>query len=163
MTMNRRQAVHLMFDVAVTLKLLNGVLEIACGLFLIFKPGWIGPHVAGWAFALLHDPDNWVVRRTAHWGAGLSTDTEHFASIYLIAHGAAKIFVGWGLVREKLWAFPAGLAVFGLLIVYQVLRLTHTHSLTLAALIAVDVAVCYLIWREWGFRRAEIAVPAASP
>ena len=31
MTMNRRQAVHLMFDVAVGLKVLNGLVEIALG------------------------------------------------------------------------------------------------------------------------------------
>jgi len=162
MAMNRRQAVHLMFDVAVALKVLNGLLEIALGAFLVFKPGWIGPHVADWAYALLHDPDNWIVRAATHWGAGLSRDTEHFASTYLIGHGVAKIVVGWCLFREKPWAFPAGLAVFGLLIVYQLVRFNHTHSPTLAALIAVDAGVCYLIWREWGFRRAE-AVVSASP
>jgi uncharacterized membrane protein len=54
------------------------------------------------------------------------------------------------------------LVVFGLLILYQVHRIWHTHSLTLAILIGLDVAVCYLIWREYGFRR-EAAIPPAAP
>ena len=146
-----------MFDVAVAIKVANGVLETVAGLFLIVKPGWIGPHAAKWTYALFHDPDNWAVLSVARWGAGLSTDTEHFASIYLIAHGVAKIFIGWALLREKLWAFPVALVAFGLLIVFQLDRLWHTHSVTLAALIVVDLAVCYLIWREYGFRRADVA------
>jgi len=46
--------------------------------------------------------------------------------------------------------------VFGLLIVYQLHRFTITHSTTLAVLIALDVVVCYLIWREYAFRRVDL-------
>jgi uncharacterized membrane protein len=146
-----------MFDVAVAIKGLNGLLEIAGGYFLVFKPGWIGPAVGTWAAALLvHHPANWFAQTVARWGYGLTVDTEHFASVYLIAHGVAKVFIAWGLLREKLWAFPTALVVFGLLILYQLYRFAHTHSLTLAFLIAVDVAVCYLIWREYGFRREGV-------
>jgi len=38
-----------MFDVAVAIKAVNGLLEIIGGYFLIFKPGWLGPTVATWA------------------------------------------------------------------------------------------------------------------
>ena len=50
---------------------------------------------------------------------------------------------------------------FGLLILYQLGRLRHTRSATLATLIVIDLAVCYLIWREYGFRRADAAAAAA--
>ena len=157
MAVDKRRAVHFMFDVAVAIKVFNGVVETVCGVFLIVKPGWIGPHVVAFTYTLFHDPDNWVVRSVARWGAGLSTDTEHFASVYLIAHGVAKMFIGWALLQEKLWAFPVALGAFGLLILYQLERLLHTNSVTLATLIIVDLAVCYLIWREYGFRRADVA------
>ena len=49
------------------------------------------------------------------------------------------------------------LRVFGLLLVYQLYRFAHTHSITLAVLIVLDTAVCYLIWREWTFRREAVA------
>ena len=163
MAITKRQAVHWMFGIAVAIKAIDGVLEIAGGYFLVFKPGWIGPAAANWAASLLiHHPANWFAHELARWGDGLTIDTEHFASRYLIAHGAAKLFIAWGLIREKMWAFPVGLGVFGLLIVYQLHRFTQTHSLTLAFLIGLDVAVCYLIWREYGFRR-EAAIPPAAP
>jgi uncharacterized membrane protein len=154
MPVSKRQAVHWMFDIAVAFKAVDGVLEILAGYFLIFRPGWIGPAAISWAVALLtQNPASRFAPVLARWGDGLTLDTEHFASTYLIVHGAAKVFIAWGLIREKLWAFPTALLVFGLLVVYQVYRFAHTHSLTLAVLIVLDVAVCYLIWREYGFRR----------
>jgi hypothetical protein len=82
MAISKRQAVHWMFDVAVVIKAVNGVLEIAGGYFLMFKPGWIGPTVASWAEALLvHHPANWLAQTVARWGGSLTVDTEHFASV----------------------------------------------------------------------------------
>jgi uncharacterized membrane protein len=163
MPISKRQAVHWMFDVAVALKAFDGALEMIGGYFLIFRPGWIGPAAVGWATRLLaHDPASHLGRMVAHWGDSLTLDTEHFASTYLIAHGAAKVFIAWGLFRERLWAFPTALVVFGVLILYQLFRLAHTHSTTLVVLIALDVAVCYLIWREWAFRRAPLAAAPAA-
>ena len=165
MAISKRQAVHWMFDIAVVLKAIDGALQIVGGYFLVFKPGWIGPAAATWAATFLTDhPDNRFAEMLAHWGDGLTLDTEHFACRYLIAHGAAKVFIAWGLIREKLWAFPTGLVVFGSLIMYQLYRFAHTHSLTLAVLITLDVAACYLIWREYGFRRegAELATGARA-
>jgi uncharacterized membrane protein len=154
MAISKRQAVRWMFDIAVAIKALDGVLEIAGGYFLAFKPGWVGPAAATWAATVLdHNPASRIALALSQWGNGLTLDTEHFASSYLVAHGAAKVFIAWGLIREKLWAFPTALVVFGLLIVYQLYRFAHTHSVTLAVLVTLDLLVCYLIWREWGFRR----------
>ncbi len=158
MSVTTRRTVHVMFDVAVIVKAINGVIEVIGGYLLVFNPGWMGPAAVGWATTLLlHDPDSRLAQALARWGSTLTLDTEHFASTYLIAHGAAKMFIAWGLIREKLWSFPTALAVFGTLILYQIYRVAHTHSLTLAGLIALDMAVCYLIWREYGFRRSGAA------
>jgi uncharacterized membrane protein len=146
-----------MFAAAIVVKAANGVLEIVAGYFLVFKPGWIGPATAVWATTLLlRDSANLFAQVLARWGVGLTLDTEHFASTYLIAHGVAKVFVAWGLLREKLWAFPAGLAIFGLLILYQLYHFAIHSSVVLALLIALDCGVCYLIWREYGFRRKTL-------
>ena|SRR5437762_4676117 len=159
MAISKRQAVHWLFDVAVAIKAFNGVLEIAGGSFLVLKPGWIDSTVETLAASLLiQHPANWFAQTIERWSDGLTVDTERFASIYLIAHGIAKLFIAWGLIREKLWAFPTALVVFGLLILYQMYRVAYTHSLTLTLLIAIDVVVCYLIWREYGFRREDIDV-----
>jgi uncharacterized membrane protein len=157
MAISKRQVLHWMFGLAVLFKAIDGALEVAGGYFLVVRPGWIGPAAVDWAATLLmHDPASRLGRMIARWGDGLTLDTEHFASTYLIAHGAAKVFIAWGLMREKMWAFPTALVVFGLLIVYQLHRFTITHSTTLAVLIALDVVVCYLIWREYTFRRVDL-------
>ena len=157
MPKSKHQPGRWLFRVAVIFKAIDGVLEVAGGFFLVFKPGFIGPEVANWAADLLIDhPASRIAHSVAHWGGELTGDTEHFASIYLIAHGAAKVFITWGLLREKLWAFPTALVVFGLLILYQLYRFTHTHSLTLAFLIMLDVGVCFIIWREYRFRRRRV-------
>ena len=154
MALSKRQAVHWMFVTAIVVKGADGLLEMAGGYFLVFKPGWIGPATAVWATSmLLRDSANTFAQILARWGVALTLDTEHFVSTYLVAHGAAKLFVTWGLLREKLWAFPAGLIIFGLLIVYQLYHFAIHNSAVVAALIALDVGVCYLIWREYGFRR----------
>jgi len=163
MHVSKRQAVHWMFDGAIIIKALNGVLELVGGYFLIYKPGWIGPHAASWAWILLDEhPGNWLARDIAHWGDALTLDTEHFAATLLIGHGVAKVLIAWGLLLEKMWAFPLGLVVFGTLIGYQLHRYQHTHSVFLGLLIVVDVAVWYLIWREYGFRRQEVGSKAVA-
>ena len=162
MTISKQQAVHWMFTLAVIVKAANGLVEMAGGYFLVFKPGWIGRATAVWATTmLLRDSANTFAQILVRWGVGLTLDTEHFASTYLIAHGAAKMFVAWGLLREKLWAFPTGLVIFGLLILYQLYHFAIHQSIVIASLIALDVGVCYLIWREYGFRRRalEPAIP----
>ena len=163
MTISKRQTVHWLFDFAVMLKALNGLLEVVAGYFLVFKPGWVGFTTTGWATTLLfNDPDSHLAKMLAQWSAGWTTDTERFAASYLIAHGAAKAFIAWGLVREKRWAFPTGLVVFALLILFQIDRIVHSHSLVLAVLIGLDAGVLYLIWREWSFRRDAAAHPVAA-
>lgn len=163
MAISKRQGVHWMFDIAVAFKAIDGALEIVAGYFLVFRPGWIGPATVTWAATLLtHNPASRIAHMLSRWGGGLTLDTEHFASTYLIAHGAAKVFIAWGLIREKLWAFPTALVVFGLLIVYQLFRFAHSHSSTLLVLITLDVAVCYLIWREYGFRRHSDEAPTKA-
>jgi uncharacterized membrane protein len=144
-----------MFGVAIAVKAFDAVLELVAGYVLIFRPGWIGPAAAAWSSSMLIEhPALPLAAAVTRWGEGLTLDTEHFASTYLIAHGAAKLLVAWGLFKEKPWSFPTGLAVFGLLVLFQLHRYVQTHSITVATLIAFDLIVIGLIAREWRYRTA---------
>jgi uncharacterized membrane protein len=44
--------------------------------------------------------------------------------------------------------------VFGGFSVYQLYRLAHTHSLMLALLTLIDIAIVILTWREYQEQRA---------
>ena len=54
-----------------------------------------------------------------------------------------------GLLREKLWAYPASIAVFGLFIAYQLYRYSFTHDAALIALSIFDLFVIALAVHEY--------------
>ena len=80
-------------------------------------------------------------------------DTRVFAGVYLVIHGLVKLFLVAGLLRNRLWAYPLSLWFLGVFIAYQCYRYTHTHSLWLVFLTVFDLAVVFLIWREYQWRK----------
>jgi uncharacterized membrane protein len=61
-----------------------------------------------------------------------------------------------GLLREKLWAFPASIAVFGAFILYQLYRYSYTHDLGLIALSIFDLFVIGLAVHEYRLLRKHL-------
>ncbi len=58
-------------------------------------------------------------------------------------------FLSASLLRHKLWAFPVSLWLIALFLLYEVFRITQTHSLILLGLICVDSVIWWLIKDEW--------------
>ena len=58
-----------------------------------------------------------------------------------------------GLLRRKMWSYPASMWVLGAFVVYQCYRYTQTHSPWLIALTVLDIAVIILVWHEWRARQ----------
>jgi uncharacterized membrane protein len=59
------------------------------------------------------------------------------------------MFLVAGLLRNKLWAYPASLVVLGLFIAYQFYRFSYTHGAGLIVLTVFDIIVMGLIWHEY--------------
>jgi len=93
--------------------------------------------------------------RLIHLISSLSPDygdtigTQHFYAFYLLSHGIIKAALVIGLLRNKLWAYPASLVVLGIFIVYQLYRFSYTHGFGLIVLTVFDVFVMGLIWHEY--------------
>lgn len=148
MTPSRR---HRLFQWAVALKGLDGILEVAGGALLIF----FGAHGVSGVVAFLtqhelaEDPRdffaNFLVRHTERIGVA----SVHFAAAYLLVHGLAKVALAAGLLRGRRGIFPVALAFLGLFFVYQVYRMTIDPSAALAVLMIVDAVILVLIWREY--------------
>jgi len=147
---------HRLFQAAVVLKGVDGILELIGGVLLLsVSPAGLNRLVVALTqHELAEEPDDWLVAALRHAADGFSMETKHFASAYLIGHGVLKVFLAVSLLRERLWAFPAALAVLALFVVYQSLRFVRTHSLLLLILTAVDIVVMVLIWREYRVRAA---------
>jgi uncharacterized membrane protein len=81
--------------------------------------------------------------------SGLSPGTQLFAAIFLLGHGVVKLILATAIWLNKLWAFPvAGLVLAGL-VVYQIVRITSTHSIVLIGLTIIDIAIIVMLWPEY--------------
>ena len=60
------------------------------------------------------------------------------------------------LLREKLWAYPAAIALFGAFIAYQLYRYSYTHDMALIALSVFDLFVIALAIHEYRLLRRHL-------
>jgi uncharacterized membrane protein len=136
--------IHQIFVVSVTLKGLHAMIEIAGGLALYLLGAGT---IARWLNEI--DRHDWIAR---HFPAS----EQHFYAFYLLSHGLVKSVLVAGLLREKLWAYPASIAVFGLFIAYQLYRYSWTHDVGLIALSVFDLFVIALAVHEYRLLRKHL-------
>ncbi|HVM64092.1 MAG TPA: DUF2127 domain-containing protein [Acidimicrobiales bacterium] len=144
------------FRISVTLKGLDGVLEVVGGLVLLFvSPASIN-HLARWAVAheLTGDPHDFISRHLLHSASMLTRSTTLYGAAYLLIHGGAKLVLVVLVLRNKLWAYPWLVALLLAFVVYQTYRLTQKPSFGLIALTLFDLFVAWLTWREYTKKRA---------
>lgn len=151
-TLKERRITEL-FRISVMLKGAHALLEIIGGvLFLVIAPkiSLIPQLVASFTQEeLANDPNDLVANFLLHTANQLSISSDLFAAFYLLSHGIIKIILVIALLKNKLWAYPWSLVVLGIFIAYQLYRFTDTHSVFLILLTVFDLAVMYLIWREY--------------
>jgi uncharacterized membrane protein len=105
---------------------------------------------------LIEDPNDFVATHLLSLAQNFTVSTQRFYAFYLLSHGVIKLLLVAGLLRNKLWAYPASLVVLGLLIVYQLYRFSYTHGVGLIVLTVFDVIVMGLIWHEYQMVRRHL-------
>jgi len=147
------------FRISVALKGLDALAEIVSGLaLLIIKPEFFLRLISLLTQdELEEDPRDFIAHQVQNLASHISIGAQHFAAFYLLANGVVKIGLVGGLLKDKLWAYPWAIVVFGAFILYQLYRFTFTHSLGLIALSAFDAAVIWLIWLEYRARLRRTA------
>lgn len=153
---NKNKIIHILFDIGVIGKAVDGVLEILGGVLLFFiSPAQIhGLLRILTQHELSEDPHDLVAGLLMRSVQHLSLSTETFAAVFLLWHGAVKVGVVWALWQKKFWAYPIAIVAFGLFLVYQLYRYSHTHSVWLLALSFLDLFVIVLTWLEYRRLRA---------
>src|ERR1700746_1322828 len=93
---------HKLFLLAIWLKGLDGAAVLLAGLALALTgPGAIVAFVQRIsARELSEDPDDFFGNLLRHWAAGVTPHAQHFAVAYLLLHGAIKLFLAIGLIRD---------------------------------------------------------------
>jgi uncharacterized membrane protein len=143
------------FLVGITLKGLDGVLEVLGGLLLlVVSPATIDMVARALTqHELSEDPHDFIANHLLHYTGSLTGASVRFAAVYLLLHGAVKIVLVVALLRNQLWAYPWTIAFLLAFIAYQLYRLTFAPSLGLVGLTIFDAVVTWLTWREYQRQR----------
>jgi uncharacterized membrane protein len=145
----QQKHLHRVFQISVLLKGGHALLEIAGGIALgLFSTDAI--------LRLLYriGHDDWFTRTfTGH-------EHEYYV-FYLLTHGAANLIIVVGLLRQKLWSYPATFAVLSLFIAFQLHRFYYVRDPGLIILSILDLIVMALAWNE--YRQVKRGLFAGAP
>ncbi len=150
---------HTVFTVGMILKGANAFLEIVAGLALLVLRR---ADLNSFLLSLLRneigeDPRDAVANYLIHLARSFTLGSKYFAVLFLLSHGIVKIFLVIGLLRNKLWAYPVAIGVFGLFIFYQLYQLTYAFSYGFIALTVLDFFVILLTWHEYMRRKRSLS------
>lgn len=143
--------IHRLFRVSLILKGLFALGEMLSGIALFFVSQDMLMNVIWYIIPddLPANPADAITAFFVDSIGNLSGDTQHFAALYLASHGIIKALLIVNLLREKFWAYPLAITVFGFFIFYQLFRYAHTHSIWLLILTVFDVIIIWLTWHEY--------------
>jgi uncharacterized membrane protein len=151
--LTRERRIHEVFRISIAIKGIDGLLEAIGGLILLYiSPDRIKGVVSTLTqHELSEDPRDFIASHLANYARHLSAGTKVFEALYLVSHGLIKIFLVWGLLRNKLWAYPAAIGFLVVFIGYQLYRYSHTHAIGLLLLTGLDVGIILLTWHEYRY------------
>ena len=147
----QEKRIHQIFVVSVLFKGAHALIEMAGGLALyLVSTATIVSTINRWSYdELVEDKHDWVANKLLEFSSHFSVEQHHFYAFYLLSHGVVKAVLVWGLLKERLWAYPASFVVFGLFIAYQLYRYSYTHDIGLIAISIIDLIVMALAWNEY--------------
>jgi uncharacterized membrane protein len=154
----QEKRIHQIFVVSVLFKGAHAVIETVSGLLLYFVSTHTIVHSLNrWSYGeLAEDHNDWIANHLLQFARTFSVAEHHFYAFYLLSHGIIKGILVIGLLREKLWAYPASFAVFGAFIAYQLYRYSYTHDIALILLSIFDLFVIYLAVHEYRLLRKHL-------
>jgi len=154
----QEKRIHQIFVVSLAFKGVHALIEIVGGvaLYLISTEAIVRTINRFSADQLIDDPDDWVGTHLLEFARTFSVAEHNFYAFYLLSHGIIKTILVIGLLREKLWAYPASFAVFGAFIAYQLYRFSFTHDIGLILLSIFDLFVIYLAVHEYRLLRKHL-------
>jgi uncharacterized membrane protein len=154
----QEKRVHQIFVASVLFKGIHALIEIAGGIALyLISTATIVQTIQRYSYdELIEDKDDWIATQLLHFAQTFSVAEHNFYAFYLLSHGLIKSVLVIGLLRQRLWAYPASFAVFGGFIAYQLYRFTFTHDIGLILLSIFDAFVIYLAVHEYRLLRKHL-------
>ncbi len=144
-----------LFGLGIIHKAVSGLLELFGGLgfMLVGKSDLIDLFSKITRGEILEDPNDLIINFCAKWLQQLSSDTKFFVAAYILFHGVLNLFLSIQLFRKKLWAYKVAMSVSAVFILYQIYRITHTHSTVLILITLWDAIFIGVTWHQYKKRR----------
>lgn len=151
MKKQKKNLVEKYFDLGISLKLFDGVIEVFGGFLLFFvKPASIDKFVLFLTRReLIQDPSDFIANKLVHFTNTFTLSSERSGAIFLATHGAIKIILAVLLLSKKLWAYPVAIVAFSIFAVYQTYQYMLHPSFALLFLTALDIAIIVLTSFEY--------------
>lgn len=159
-TRSRPTVLDRFYDIGVVLKGIDGAVELAVGLLLWLAPETLASLLGRAADELASETSTFrqdlaiAIGRLDH---DLAYGPLTFVIVFLILHGVVKLALVYCLLKKLYWAYPYALALLGLFLVYQVYALLTQPTVWMLIFTLLDVAIIYLVYREYREIRAEAA------
>ena len=154
----QEKRIHQIFAVSVSLKGLHALFEVVAGiaLYLVSTQKIVGS-ISDWSNRQIAlERHDWIATHLLRFAESFSVEKHHFYAFYLLSHGLVKGVLVVGLLKEKLWAYPASFVVFGAFIAYQLYRYSFTHDFSLILLSIFDLFVIALAVHEYRLLRKHL-------
>lgn len=149
--MKKISTLHRIFRVTILVKGIDGLLDVLSGLFLVLigadRRNEIIPFLV--RGELVEDPNDIIANYLLNVSHHLLPDTQTFIILYLAIHGFAKIGIALSLWGKNVKLYKLAGALLAVFIIYQLYRLSHTHSVILLVTTLFDAVILFLLQREY--------------
>jgi uncharacterized membrane protein len=158
MTTRGEKTIYQLFEISVLIKALGSIGEMVAGAAIAFVPSTL---VLNTALFLSQgdiggDADDFVARGlvdVAHW---LLISNSLLIGAYLFARGFIQFLLVIALFKNKLWAYPAMLAVLLLFVITQAYQIYLSHSILASVITLIDIVTIYFVWKEYNIVRKVV-------
>jgi uncharacterized membrane protein len=103
------QRIHRVFEISVLLKGAHALIEIAGGvaLYLVSTDTVANLVKLATQEELIEDPNDYVATHLLAMAQHFSVESKSFYAFYLLSHGLIKLLLVIGLLKERMWSYPA--------------------------------------------------------
>lgn len=141
------------FDLALLLKAANGALEILSAVLILLVPPSLVIKIAEFATSgeVTQDSSDFIATVIRDSAQAFAVHTHYLLALYLMFHGAVKVFLVIGIFAGKRIAYPLFMIALALFGAYEAYRGFVRGDLLLQALAIFDFSV--LILTSYEYRR----------
>jgi uncharacterized membrane protein len=142
---------HKIFTISMYIKRIYGIIECGIGTILLFLNSKQMISVVQILFGheLIEDPKDFFGNILMNAASNMSLRMHEFISLYILIHGLLNVGLVLALMTKKKWAFPIAGGIIGIILLYEIYQFFHGHSITLLALIIVDICILLLLHFEY--------------